>query len=167
VLAAQLDDGRVRGEVAGAWSSTDEARRALPMLLLRLKLRALGHFPMGPGAVLGVDLADAHGVSVGRKTVRQDAMREDAPGVIDLAGAAVTQLCQTLADLVLARQVLHPDDPLLNAHVGGSARHVAGDGWRFSRKGAGHVDAAYALAGAVHLARSLPPPAKTVRSAIF
>jgi hypothetical protein len=28
----------------------------------------------------------------------------------------------------------------------------------FSRKGEGHVDAAYAAAGAVHLARTLPAP---------
>jgi hypothetical protein len=54
--------------------------------------------------------------------------------------------------------VLHPDDPLLNAHIAGTSKLRTGDGWRFARKGAGHVDAAYAAAGAVRLARTLPPP---------
>jgi len=30
------------------------------------------------------------------------------------------------------------------------------DGWRFTRRGGGHVDAAYATAGAVQVARMMP-----------
>ena len=35
---------------------------------------------------------------------------------------------------------------------------VRGDAWVFSRRGEGHVDAAYATAGAVHLARTMRTP---------
>ena len=171
--AAPLDDGRVRVEVFGAWGSTDDARAgtkgapSLAAILAQLKPRALGYFPTGPGAVFGVDLAELHGPVVGRLTVRKDGMHPYGPGVVELTGGTVPELCATFADLVQVRQVIHPDDPLLNAHVGGSQRHRLGDGWRFARKGAGHVDAAYALAGAVHLARSLPAPAPPPRIQVF
>ena len=57
----------------------------------------------------------------------------------------------------LTRKILHANDPLLVAQLAGSSRVWVGDGWRFARKGGvGHVDAVYALAGAVHLARNLP-----------
>jgi hypothetical protein len=69
--------------------------------------------------------------------------------------------------VVQNHQLLHPDDDLLNAHVNGSQRKDSGDGWRFVRRGAGHVDAAYAAAGAVHLARTLPPPRKRVKPRVF
>jgi len=68
----------------------------------------------------------------------------------------VTAVCMGLADLVRARKVAHSDDPLLNAHIGGAERLKRGDAWVFSRKGEGHCDGAYAVAGAVHLARTLP-----------
>jgi hypothetical protein len=58
---------------------------------------------------------------------------------------------------VNALKILHSDDPLLNAHVLGAERLEWGDRWVFSRR-AGHCDAAYATAGAVYLARMLPPP---------
>lgn len=148
VGAALLDDGRVRGEVLGAWGSTDAARRDLPGLLVAVAPLRVGWFPAGPATVLGPDLpADA----------------------VALSGTDVTACCQSLADLVQARRVLQPDDPLLNAHVAGSQRLRAGaDGWRFARRGAGHVDAAYALAGAVHLARTAAPaPAPLPRPRAF
>lgn len=85
----------------------------------------------------------------------------------EIKGAEVGETCQEFADLVIARKVEHPDDPLLNAHVAGASPLHSGDGWRFTRKGAGHVDAAYAAAGAVHLARTLPPPVKRHRARVF
>jgi hypothetical protein len=170
VGAAPLDeavDGRVRVEVLGAWTSTDAARKALPGLLAALRPRAVGWYPSGPAAVLGLDLGEAHGVTVGQWTVRRDAMRPYAPGVVELRGDTVSAACQTLADLVQWHQVLHPDDPLMTAHVAASQRLRSGDGWRFVRRGAGHVDAAYAAAGAVYLARLLPLPAPPLRSRVF
>lgn len=173
VGSAPLDDGRVRSEVMGAWTSTEDARagtRTSPSLLsiiAKVRPRAVGYFPSGPGAVFGVDLAEQHGVTIGQLTLRKDALQPYAPGLVELTGSTVPELCQTAADLVQSRQALHPDDPLLNAHVAGSQRHRLGDGWRFARKGVGHVDAAYAWAGSVHLARSLPLPAPPPRSQVF
>jgi hypothetical protein len=49
---------------------------------------------------------------------------------------------------------------LLDAHIAVAEKSATGDAWRFTRKGAGHCDAAYAAAGAAHLARLLPKVSK-------
>jgi hypothetical protein len=74
---------------------------------------------------------------------------------VELKGAQVLEACQGLADLTTARRVVHPADPLLDAHIAAQKLHQ-GDGWRFTRRGAGHVDAAYAAAGATHTALTIP-----------
>jgi len=66
----------------------------------------------------------------------------------------------SFADRVRTGGVEHLDDPLLTAHVLGAEPKERGDRWVFSRKG-GHCDAAYAAAGAVHLALILPPAPST------
>jgi hypothetical protein len=133
---AETDDGRIRVEIVQAWNSTDEARRDLPALIDRVNPRQVGWFPSGPAAALGAEMRHLDG-------------RE-------LKGAEVLEVCQELDDLVRSRLLLHPGDPLLDAHVNGARRLKSGDGWRFVRRGAGHVDAAYAAAGAAHIARTLP-----------
>jgi len=146
--AATVDDVRVRVEVLAAWDSVAQARRELRGLLGKVRPRVVGWFPSGPAAQLGVTL------------------RALEPA--ELKGADVTECCQEFAALVAAGSVLHPSDPLLDAHVAGTSKLHVGDGWRYARKGAGHVDAAYAAAGAVRLARSLPPPPKArVRGRVF
>jgi hypothetical protein len=67
----------------------------------------------------------------------------------------VAAVCMGFAEQVTALKIAHSGDPLLDAHIAGAEKTTHGDGWRFSRKGAGHVDALYAAAGAVHLARTL------------
>jgi hypothetical protein len=138
VAAAVADDGRVRAEVVDAWESTADARADLPDLLERVKPRAFGWFPGGPAAALAADL----------RGVRK---------AEEIKSGEVAAVCQGLAEQVAARRVLHTGDPLLAAQIGGVSKLYSGDGWRFTRKGAGHCDAVYALAGAVHLARLLPP----------
>lgn len=145
--AAVLDDGRVRVEVFRAWKTTEQARVELPELLGRIKPAATAWFPAGPAAALAADLR--------------------ALDALEIKGAEVGEACQEMADLVLARRVVHPDDALLSAHVAGSQKLRAGEGWRFQRRGHGHVDAAYAAAGAIHTARTLPPPVKKPKSRIF
>jgi len=76
---------------------------------------------------------------------------------VELSGMKVTEACQGLADLAMARKVVHPSDPLLDAHVYGAQKLPSSDGWRFVRRGAGHVDAAYAAAGAVYVALTRAP----------
>ncbi|GIG42991.1 terminase [Dactylosporangium siamense] len=141
VAAATLPDGRVRVEVVAAWQSTAEVRASLPGLLARIRPRTFGWFPSGPAAALGTDIArvrNAQGFTVGQTNA----------------------ICQGLAEFAAAGRVAHNGDPLLAAHVLGAKRLTSGDGWRFSRRDGGHADAAYSAAGAIHLARSLPAPAK-------
>lgn len=136
--AAALPDGRVRTEILAAWDTVPEARAALPALLAAVKPRRLGYAPGPAAASLGVDLRRV-------KTAQA------------LTNAEVVQACGGFVEQVASRRVLHNNDPLATAHVAGATRLPVGDGFRFTRTG-GHVDAAYALALAVHLARSLPAP---------
>lgn len=150
--AALLDDGKVRVEPVAAWESTQAMRRELPDLVARIRPRALGWFPNGPAAAVAADMAARKGwPPAGVKFA-------------ELSGEA-TAVCMGFADLVDSGDVLQSGDPLLDAHVGGAEKLRQGDAWRFTRRGAGHCDAAYAAAGAVHLARTLPPEAP--RSAVY
>jgi len=146
VAAAVLPDGRARVEVVKAWESTDKLRRDLPGLLAKVRPQKLGWFPSGPAAALAADLADRGLSGWPPKGVEVDEIRGEMPAV-----------CMGLEEQVRAGRVVHAADPLLDAHVTGAERLRRGDAWVFSRRGGGHCDAAYAAAGAVHLARTLPP----------
>lgn len=145
--AGRLADDRVRVELLASWDGagcTQELRAALPGWLTKVRPVVLGWLPGGPAAAMAADLKKRPGWP--------------PPGVrveeITTENAAV---CMGFAEQVGAGQVAHSDDPLLNAHVAGAERLRTGDRWVFSRKGGvGHCDAAYAAAGAVHLARTLP-----------
>lgn len=142
--AALLDDGRARVEPVAAWGGpgcTDTLRRELPGLVLRVKPRALGWFPSGPAAALAADMAERQGWPPQGVTVEE--IRGD-----------VAASCMGFVEQIMTRRVAHSGDPLLDAHVAGAEKLTHGDGWRFARK-SGHVDALYAAAGAVHLARTL------------
>ena len=136
-IAAQQDDGRVRGETSAAWKNTREARAELGDLLDQIQPRVTAWYPSGPAAALVPIL-------------------RPRDGSLELKGQEVNAACMGLADLVAARRIIHPDDPLLNAHITGAQKYHTGDGWRFVRRGAGHVDAAYSFAGACHAALTVP-----------
>jgi len=167
MCAAAPDGDRVRGEVLAVWESVHDARADLSELCAELRPRALGYFAYGPSAQLGPDLQALHGVSVGRRIYARDEFHPHSPGVVRLTGQDAVTACQTFANLVDGRRFVHPDDELLNAHVAASVRKDQGDGWRFARKGAGRNDAAYAMAGAVHLARTLPAYRPASRPRIY
>lgn len=154
--AVQLEDGTVWGEIFDSWSSVREARVKLRAAFEYYTPRAVGWFPSGPATVIGAELGEQHGKTIGLAVVDIADMPPEAPGVVPLTGQDASAACQTLASLVAGRQFKHPDDELLNAHIIGSVRKDMGDGWRFARRGVGDNDAAYAMAGAVHLARTLP-----------
>lgn len=136
MAAAETPDGRYRVEPVAAWDSTEDARRDLPDLIERIEPVAKSWFPSGPAAALAPEMRSL--------------------GFVEIKGAEVNEACQEFADLVGARRILHPDDPLLNAHIAGAEKYEVGDGWRLVRRGAGHVDAAYSAAGAVHTLRTMP-----------
>ena len=149
--AAVLDDGRVRVEPVKAWSGpgcTDDLRRDLIEIVQRVKPVVFGWFPAGPAAALAADLEERR--SWPPEGVAVEEIRGD-----------ITAVCMGFSEQVGAHRIAHSGDPLLDAHVAGAEKLMHGDGWRFSRKGEGHVDAVYAAAGAVHLARTLPE-SKTV-----
>jgi hypothetical protein len=155
-VAARLADGRVRAEIAAAWPTTDAARAELPALIDRIKPVSLGWYPGGPAAGIATTLrplAQKHNKRPGGKRETADVPEDGA-----ITGSRVTEACQELADLVKASRVVHPGDPLLDAHIKAASKLISGDGWRFTRKGGGHVDAAYAAAGAVRLALTMPQP---------
>jgi hypothetical protein len=148
--AALLDDERVRVEPIAAWSGagcTDQLRRELLSIVERVKPKRLGWFPAGPAASLAADMSEERG------------WMPEGVEVEEIRGE-VTAVCMGFSEQVSAKRIAHSGDPLLDAHVAGAEKLMHGDGWRFSRRGSGHVDAAYAAAGAVHLARTIKPETK-------
>jgi len=140
VGAAMLSDGRVQVAVVDSWSgptAVHDARAAYPVWRASIRPRAFGWYPGGPGAVLAPDLKDDKKATA-------------------LTGEVATAACMSLAQQILSRRIVHNGDPLLTAQLKGAGKLPQGDKWRFVRLGGPSVDAAYALAGAIHLCRMLP-----------
>jgi len=137
IAAAPLDDGRIRAEAVAHWFDVETMTRELPDLVDKIKPVATGWFPGGP---------------MGQAASTMRTLAERGHRVDEITGVRVQEACMELASLVLARRVVHPNDPLINAHLAGAGKLARGDGWVVSRRGAGHVDAVYALGGAVQLA---------------
>lgn len=147
VAAALLDDGRTRVEVVKAWdgqAATRQAAAALPDLVTKVAPRKIGWFPSGPAAAMAADLKTKRGTSWPPRGVKVEEVKAETSAV-----------CMGFSALVKGDQIAHPADPLLDSHIGYAEPLHSGGTWVFSRKGEGHVDAAYAAAGAVHLARTL------------
>lgn len=149
--AAVLPDKRVHLEIVAAWDGagcTKALTSDLPGLVARIRPRVLGWFPAGPAAAVAADLADrGHRGWPPRRVVIEEIRGDVAP------------VCMGFAAAVDAGDVVHPKDRMLDQHVGAAQRLWRGDVWVFGRKGASPIDGTYAAAGAVHLARTLPPPA--------
>jgi hypothetical protein len=154
-VAARLDGGRVRAEITAAWANTDQARKELPALLAKIRPAAFGWYPAGPAAGMATTLRPL-ALRYNKRPGKREPGAPPEDGTI--TGARASEVCQELADLVKALRIVHPADPLLDAHIRGASKLLTGDGWRFTRKGEGHVDAAYAAAGAVSLALTIPEP---------
>lgn len=149
LIACAVDQaGIVRSDVIGTWDSTEAAFRgegSIPELLRKVRPKQVGWFPDGPAAAVAAEM----------KTLARRWK------VSEIRGPEAGQACQGLAELVKSGRIRHTGDPLLTNHVIGANKLVTGDGWRFVRKGVGHVNAAYALAGAAHLARLMPRPRRS------
>lgn len=145
-------DGRVRLEVLATWRDLDTARWELGPLLDELKPINVSWFPNATNGPVAPVFRREPGDRKERKGWRKN--------IIELSGTKVTESCQLLVDLVKSRRVLQPDDKLLNAHIIGAKKLDQGDGWRFVRRGVGHVDGAYSAAGAAYTAMTFPAPKK-------
>jgi hypothetical protein len=156
-VAALEDDERVRVELVASWSGPDavgQCLEALPDWVRKIRPRSLAWFPGGPGATLDAALRDRR--KAGRlgwppRGVVVAELREETPAV-----------AMGFAQQVTAGAVLHSAQALLDAQIEAAERLRNGDRWMFGRRG-GHVDAVYAAAGAVHLARTMPRVRRVAR----
>jgi hypothetical protein len=155
--AAVVDEGIVRVEVVEAWSgasAVEDLRAALPGWIKRVRPKALGWFPGGPAAALAADLGKRKDGEA--RSPLEVALRRKPEAI----RADVASVCMGFAADVKAGRIVQSGDELLTKHVTGSEKLKTGDTWRFSRRGVGHCDAAYAAAGAAHLARLIPAPVR-------
>jgi len=139
LIAGQRMDGKVRLQVIREWRADDipNVVRDLTELLKKYKPRSLSWFPSGPAATYGAALK--------AKSVAQELRGEISDAVMGFA------------DDVSAERIEHDNDVLLNDHVTGAQKLWTGDTWKFSRKGKGSSDAAYAAAAAWMGIQTLPP----------
>jgi hypothetical protein len=152
VAAAVLDDGRVRVETIAEWSGPRAAANleaALPDWVSRVGPRVVGWFPSGPGAAVAARLADR----------RREGVRGWPPRGVTVSEirGEVTAVCMGLAKEVDAGQLAHSGQAMLDAQIDRAEKQWQGSAWTFKQSG-GSVDAVYAVAGAVHLARTMPRP---------
>ena len=149
LVAAAVVDGVVHVEVVAAWAGfgcTKALRADLPDLIREIRPRAFGWFPAGPAAAVAADLADRGSRDWPPRRVVVEEIRGDTAAA-----------CMSLAEQISTKDLRHPDDPLLNQHTANAGRLWRGDSWVYQRRGASAIDGVYALAGAVQLARTLPP----------
>ena len=154
--AAALIDGKLHVEIIEQWDGfgcTQQLRRELPALVRKIRPRTIGWFPNGPAAAIAADLATKRGKGDWWPPARV---------ALEELTAETSSVCMGLADLVVAGEIVHPKDPMLDQHVASAQKLNYGDRWVFTRKATGPIDGAYATAGAVHLARLLPPPLSPV-----
>jgi hypothetical protein len=154
VAAAQEPGGIIRVETVETWegqAALSLLKRDLPGILERVKPQVFGWFPNGPAARLAAEFDTE---------AKQGRFRRFPPPGIKVAEirADIPAVCMGLAEMVDGKFIHHSGDPLLDAHINGAQKLWQGDSWRYARRGAGSIDGAYAVAGAVHLARTLPPP---------
>lgn len=159
VAALETDaDGRerVRVETVAAWDDLELLRRQLPDWVGRVQPYVLGWYPAGPAAALDTALRDR----------RKSGVRGWPPPRVRVVeiGAELGAVCMGFAAAVAGDGVRHSGQALLDAQVIGAARRTRGDAWVFDRRPGGvHVDALYAVAGAAHLARTMPAPRQATR----
>lgn len=153
VVAAVLPDGRVRVEAVASWDALARVRAELPGWLERVRPYTFGWFPATGAAALTTELGQRKTGRAGwpPRGVRVAEIKGETPAVV-----------MGFAALVTERGVVHSGQELITTHLGNAEKRWRGSGgeWIFDRRpGAGHITAAYATAGAVHLARTVPAPA--------
>jgi len=157
-VAAMVEDGKVRVEVLTSWAGMGAAahlRRELAGWVRKVRPRKVGWLRGSPIEAVAAELTGPAAVA------------KFGPGVqVEAIGSEVQAVCMGFAEMVDDGMILHspvPEQELLDKQVLGSAKLWRGDAtWRFSRKGEGHCDAAYGVAAATHLARTMPPPLHAV-----
>jgi hypothetical protein len=161
LAVAAVEGDTVRGEVVASWDGPQavaECLRDLPGWIATVRPRHVGWFPAGPAATIAAQLKDrakTTGRSWAPRGTRVSELTAESPAV-----------CMGLAQQVAAGTFAHSGQALLDAQAEQAEKLWTGDRWVFTRRGAGHVDALYSVAGAVHLARTVLPPRKSARRLI-
>lgn len=155
VVGGLMADGRVLveipqvGDVVAHWTgptAVADMQRQLPAMVRTIRPQLFGWIPNGPAAAAAATLRE-----------RKGRVKWPPPGTeVREISEEVTAVCMGLAAEVDAGLVAHTGDPYLTAQITGAAKLWQGDRWRFERTGGGHCEAAYGVAGVVHLARTLP-----------
>lgn len=150
-VAALMPDGRIRIETVTVWEGPGAAaklERELPAWVGRVRPQVIGWMPTGPAAAVAATLADRRKAGV---------RGWPPPGVtVTEIRAELPAVAMGFVELVNSGGVLHGGQDMLDQQVRGAEKHRRGDVWVFGRSGDAHVDAVYAVAGAAHLARTLP-----------
>jgi hypothetical protein len=179
--AVTLPDGRAGVAVLGAWSgrgAVSAAERILPGILTAIRPIEIGWYPSSPVGALGPVLRNLRRMIrlalpkiVDDPVIGRHLVTHDESEAAKISSTMERESAQGLGDLLRVRRLVHPADPLLDAQVPAAQRVDAPggeSGWRLTRRGGGHCDAAYAAAGAVFLARVTPdPPARPQRAQIY
>jgi hypothetical protein len=154
-VATRLEDDRARVELVESWDGPDALARVLaelPAWIVRIRPKILGWFPGGPAATLDATLRD-------RRAKGGRAAWPPRGVTISEIGAETPAVAMGFSVLVGAGQVVHSGQARLDTQVQiAEKEHKPGERWVFTRSGTGHVDALYAAAGAVHLARTMALP---------
>jgi hypothetical protein len=158
LAGAVVVDGKTHTGIIAAWDSTAAMRRELPDIMAAVRPRALVWFPNGPAAGFMGELAAP------RRAIGT-AVRWPPRGVklVEITGESAA-VCMGFVEQVDSDALRHDGHALAVTHAGNAIRRARGDLWVFDRRGAGHIDAVYAMAGAVHTARTLPPPPPPLRA---
>lgn len=138
-------------EVVKAWHGFACAKGViadLPELIAKVKPNGFGWFPGGPAAVIAADLR--------AKPSYRMPWPPRGVKIIELKANDVAPVCMGLVQTIHSLELMHPDDELFNEHVKHTQKLQRGDIWLFQRAGSSPIDATYAMAGALHLVKTLP-----------
>lgn len=158
LAGAVVLDGKTHTGIIAAWDSTAKMRAELPKIMGKIKPRALAWFPNGPAAGFMVELAQPR-----RGTATTERWPPRGVKLVEITSESPA-VCMALDEQIESDTLRHDGHALALAHVGNAIRRPRGDLWVFDRRGAGHIDAVYAMAGAVNAARTLPPAPPPLRS---
>jgi hypothetical protein len=156
--AAVLDDGRVRVETVAEWTgprAAAELERDLAGWVAKIKPTVVGWLPNGPAAAVASQLVDR----------RREGVRGWPPRGVTVAEirGETAAVCMGLSKEVAAGTMAHSGQDMLDAQVAGAEKSWVGSAWVFTRRGGGSVDAVYATAAALHLARTVPQRRKATK----
>lgn len=157
LAGAAVVNGKVHVGIIAAWDTPAAMRAALPKVMAAVKPRALAWFPNGPTAAYVVELSKPR-----RSTATAERWPPRGVKLVEIK-SETPAVCMGFVEQIDADALRNDGHELATTHVGNAIRKTRGDLWVFDRRGAGHIDAVYAMAGAVHTARDLPPAPPPLR----